>query len=167
MKNVNLVRLDPALEKSIANDVEYHSALVHANWALAADAVHRVVGRILATSPVSVDELHWNGYFAVDQETREVVGSCAFKTAPSAEGTVEIAYFTYPGFEQRGYATQMARKLVQLASRSSMVRLVIAHTLPETNASTRVLEKLGMTFVGEVMDPEDGRVWRWQLPVGV
>lgn len=60
----------------------------------------------------------------------------------------------------------MARTLVQLASGSSTVRRVIAHTLPETNASTRVLEKLGMTFVGEVMDPEDGQVWRWQLQVG-
>jgi RimJ/RimL family protein N-acetyltransferase len=114
-----------------------------------------------------VDELHWDGYFVVDQETREVVGSCAFKTAPSDEGAVEIAYFTYPGFEDRGYATLMARKLVQLASRSAMVRQVIAHTLPESSASTRVLEKVGMAFVGEVVDPEDGRVWRWQLPVGV
>jgi RimJ/RimL family protein N-acetyltransferase len=60
----------------------------------------------------------------------------------------------------------MARKLVELARRSAAVRRVIAHTLPETNASTRVLEKVGMTFVGEVMDPEDGRVWRWQVQTG-
>jgi RimJ/RimL family protein N-acetyltransferase len=167
MRNVLLVRLDPALEQALANDVEYKSALVHGDWARVATAVHRVVGRTLSASPASVDELHWDGYVVVDQKTREVVGSCAFKTAPSDEGTVEIAYFTYPGFEDRGYATLMARKLVQLASRSAMVRQVIAHTLPESSASTRVLEKVGMAFVGEVVDPEDGRVWRWQLPVGV
>jgi RimJ/RimL family protein N-acetyltransferase len=165
MRNVQLVRLDPVLERTLASDTEYKNALVHDDWALVADAVHRVIGRTLAVSPVSVDELHWAGYFVVDQETREVVGSCAFKTAPSDAGAVEIAYFTYPGFEDRGYATQMARKLVQLASSSSTVQRVIAHTLPETNASTRVLEKVGMSFVGEVIDPEDGRVWRWQLQV--
>ncbi|HSJ65279.1 MAG TPA: GNAT family N-acetyltransferase [Gemmatimonadaceae bacterium] len=167
MRHVHLVRLDAAVEQSLANDVEYRAALIHDDWARVATVVHRVVGRILTAPPVSVDELHWGGYFAVDHETREVVGSCAFKTAPSGDGAVEIAYFTYPGFEGRGYATQMARRLVELASRSATVRRVIAHTLPETNASTRVLEKVGMTCVGEVMDPDDGRVWRWELPVGV
>jgi hypothetical protein len=29
-----------------------------------------------------------------------------------------------------------------------------------------VLEKVGMHFVGEVMDPDDGRVWRWEVQVG-
>lgn len=84
---------------------------------------------------------------------------------PNDEGAVEIAYFTYPGFEGQGYATEMARKLIELASGSTAVRRIIAHTLPEANASTRVLERAGMTFVGEVIDPEDGRVWRWQVPV--
>ena len=105
-------------------------------------------------------------FIVVDEATREVVGSCGFKAAPSPDGSVEIAYFTYPGFEGRGYATKMARKLIPLASSSALVRQVIAHTLPETNASTRVLAKAGMTFVGEVIDPEDGRVWRWQVQAG-
>ena len=56
----------------------------------------------------------------------------------------------------------MATKLIALAGGSPMVRQVIAHTLPEPNASTRVLQKAGMTFAGEVIDPDDGRVWRWQ-----
>ena len=60
----------------------------------------------------------------------------------------------------------MATKLIELASGSAAVRRIIAHTLPETNASTRVLEKAGMTFVGEVIDPEDGRVWRWEIQAG-
>lgn len=163
MSNVQLVRLDPTLEKVLANDAEFKEALVQDNWARVADLVHRLVGRTLVAVPVSVDELQWGGHFVVDEGTREVVGSCAFKAPPTEEGTVEIAYFTYPGFEGRGYATGMARKLIELASGSTAVRRVIAHTLPETNASTRVLERVGMNFVGEVIDPEDGRVWRWQV----
>lgn len=162
IKNVQLVRLDPAIEEAIANHPEYMEALVQDNWARVAELVHRLVGRILVTVPVSVDELQWGGYFVVDEGTREVVGSCAFKAPPTDDGAVEIAYFTYPGFEGRGYATEMASKLVELASRSTAVRRVVAHTLPAMNASTRVLEKIGMTFVGEVTDPQDGRVWRWQ-----
>ena len=158
MRNVQLARLGPAIEEAIANDAEYLQALGQANWARAAECVQRLVGRTLSTIPTRVDELEWGGYFVVDAVTREVVGSCAFKTPPTEDGTVEIAYFTYPEFEGRGYATAMAMKLIRLASGSPSINQVLAHTLPERNASTRVLEKAGMTFVGEVIDPEDGRV---------
>ena len=50
----------------------------------------------------------------------------------------------------------MATKLIRLAAASLVVRRVIAHTLPQPNASTRVLERVGMAQVGEVMDPDDG-----------
>ncbi len=162
---VQLIRLDPAIEEELANDEEHNEAIVREDWSSMAAAVQRVIGRTLAAAPISIDELRFEGYFVVDEDTREVVGSCAFKGPPTDEGVVEIAYFTYPGSEGRGYATEMARKLVELASGSAEVRRIIAHTLPETNASTRVLQKVGMTFDREVMDPEDGLVWRWQIPV--
>ena len=75
MKNVLLVRLDPAIEETIANHPEYMAALAQDNWAHVADLIHRVVGRTLTALPVSVDELHWSGYFVVDEGTREVIGS--------------------------------------------------------------------------------------------
>ena len=60
------------------------------------------------------------------EHTGEVIGSCAFKAPPSEDGTVEIAYFTYPTFERRGYATAMARELIELASGSADVRRIVA-----------------------------------------
>ena len=36
-------------------------------------------------------------------------------------------------------------------------------TLPERNASTRILEKLGMSFVGFANDADEGPAWRWEL----
>jgi len=163
MKCVDLVRIDPAIEASLVNDSSYRDAMAQGDWARVASLVHQWVGRTLPAAPLSVDKLEWGGYFAVDIETREVVGSCAFKGAPTEEGAVEIAYFTYPGFEGKGYATSMARQLIEWASGCMAVERVIAHTLPEANASTRVLEKIAMSFVGEVVDPEDGRVWQWQM----
>jgi [ribosomal protein S5]-alanine N-acetyltransferase len=165
MIDVQLVRLDPAIEVSLTNDPAYLSAIVDNNWAQVAYLVHRLVGRTLTTVPLSVDTLEWGGYFVVDIDTREVVGSCAFKGQPTEDGAVEIAYLTYPDFEGKGYATSMARKLISLASHCPTVKRVVAHTLPEVNASTRVLEKVTMTFVGEVIDPDDGRVWQWQTQI--
>jgi RimJ/RimL family protein N-acetyltransferase len=103
----------------------------------------------------------WGGYLAVDRAQAIIVGTCAFKAPPDSEGVVEIAYFTFPLFERRGYASAMALALVERAESVVEVRRVRAHTLPERNASTRILENLGFQRVGEVVDPEDGPVWRW------
>lgn len=68
-----------------------------------------------------------------------------------------------PPYQGRGYATEAAQALVEYAFESGQVRLVRAHTLPAENASTHVLTKCRFTWKGEVMDPEDGLVWRWEL----
>ena len=57
----------------------------------------------------------------------------------------------------------MAAALIDRARDAKCVRTVIAHTLAEDNASTRVLQKVGIQFVGEHNDPEDGVVWQWSL----
>ena len=165
MKVVQLVTLDPAVNEALAGHPDYFKAMMAENWARVAELVHQEVGRILTADLVSVDQLGWGGYFVVDEETREVVGSCAFKGEPTGEGVVELAYFTYPGFEGKGYATLMAEKLIGMAVDSSEIKRVIAHTLPKKSASTRVLEKVAMNFAGEVNDPDDGRVWRWETDV--
>lgn len=54
--------------------------------------------------------------------------------------------------------------LVRFALETKDVKLVRAHTLPEANASTRVLTKCGFRHTEDVVDPEDGPVWRWELP---
>ena len=101
----------------------------------------------------------WGCYLAV--AGADTVGTCAFKTSPDAAGTVEIAYMTFPTFERRGFATAMAAALFDIAVAAGAA-LVIAHTLTEENASNRALKRNGFIFAGEVIDPEDGLVWRWE-----
>jgi len=105
----------------------------------------------------------WIGYLAVVDQA--AVGTCAFTGKP-ADHRVEIAYFTFPGHEGHGVATQMARALVALAREASSEVLLTAHTLPRANASTRILGKLGFVCMGPVEHPEDGTVWQWHLPPG-
>lgn len=102
------------------------------------------------------------GFAVVHREERQIIGSAGFKGAPDAEGMVEIAYGIVPSFEGRGYATEAAHALVAYASRSGLVHRVRAHTLPTNNASTRVLTKCGFERIGDVVDPDDGPVWRWE-----
>jgi RimJ/RimL family protein N-acetyltransferase len=99
----------------------------------------------------------WGCFLAIDDAAGQVVGTCAYKGRPAADGSVEVAYNTFPPFEGLGYATAMAVELVARAEN----RCVLAHTLPERNASCRALEKAGFVWAGEVTDPDDGPVWRW------
>ena len=103
-----------------------------------------------------------HGFFIIEKESGEIVGGAGFKGAPDAAGMVEIAYGVVPSREGRGYATEAARALIHFASNDARVRTIRAHTLPEANASTRVLAKCGFVHVGPVVDPEDGPVWRWE-----
>lgn len=102
----------------------------------------------------------WVGYLA-EQDGR-VVGTCAFKSPPQ-EGRVEIAYFTFPEHEGKGVATRMARRLVQIARDADQAVAVFAQTLPQENASTAVLRKLGFTRTETAHDDEVGEVWGWQM----
>lgn len=102
----------------------------------------------------------WIGYLALTKATP--VGSCGFKSPPVGN-RVEIAYFTFPEFEGRGFATAMAAELVNLAQQHMPLATIAAQTLPERNASHRVLERLGFSRVDTINHPEDGVVLEWQL----
>jgi RimJ/RimL family protein N-acetyltransferase len=102
------------------------------------------------------------GFFIVERERRLVIGTAGFKGPPDSGGMVEIAYGIVPTFEGRGYATESAGALVGFAFGTGDVRLIRAHTLPVANASTHVLLKCGFRHTDNVVDPEDGPVWRWE-----
>jgi RimJ/RimL family protein N-acetyltransferase len=103
-----------------------------------------------------------HGFAVVERESHSVIGNVGFKGPPDEHGTVEIGYGIVPGYQGRGHATEAAAALVAFAFKHDGVHRVRAHTLPTPNASTRVLEKCGFQYLGEVMDPEDGLVWRWE-----
>jgi len=117
------------------------------------------------TGPDSDPWLH--GFCVLHVDSASIIGNCGFKGPPDAAGMVEIAYGVVPAFEGQGFATEVAEALVAYASADERVRLIRAHTFAATNASTRVLTKCGFEYAGDVMDPEDGRVARWERkPIG-
>jgi len=102
------------------------------------------------------------GYTVVHVALQRAIGGVSFKGAPDTDGLVEIAYGIDEPFQGHGYATEAAAALVDFAFADPRVRVVCAHTRREAVASPRVLEKCGFTHVGEVVDPEDGLVWRFE-----
>jgi ribosomal-protein-alanine N-acetyltransferase len=146
---------------------------------LVLDSTDAVLARIDAMSPADRAEVspEWlarmrasapsawtHGFTAVERATRTAVGGCAFKGPPDADGVVEIAYGIEPAHRGRGYAQEAAAALVEFAlGADAGARRVIAHTRPENGPSPSVLRRSGFVHVGEVVDPEDGLVWRWEF----
>ncbi|MCA1828910.1 MAG: GNAT family N-acetyltransferase [Myxococcales bacterium] len=98
------------------------------------------------------------------EDPRTLCGLGGFKGPPDAEGVIEIGYSIAPGLRGRGLATEAAGELARIAFADPRVRVVIAHTLAQRNASTRVLEKNGFHFVRELVDPKEhpDPIWRWE-----
>lgn len=114
---------------------------------------------------IALDEeiIGWASYFPVLKAENKLIGSCGYKGKPDDQGVVEIGYEIAPEYRNKGFATELSKALISNAFADHSVRMIIAHTLPFTNASTRVLGKLGFTKTSEINDPEDGVIWRWEL----
>lgn len=120
------------------------------------------IDAVRATQPGDPWRLSWK---VLETASGAKVGGISFKGPPDAEGMVEVGYGIEPEYQGRGYATEATLALVQFAAASGQVRVVRAHTLSDHRASLRVLEKSGFQFVGDVIDPEDGPVVRWERRV--
>jgi len=114
----------------------------------------------LRAAPAPTPWLH--GVALVERSTGAAVGSAGFKGPPDAEGVVELAYGLAPEHQGRGYAREAARALTEYALGAGGARCVRAHTRLDNAASARVLVACGFAPVGEVVDPEDGLVQRWE-----
>src|SRR4051812_49385168 len=103
-----------------------------------------------------------HGFAMAERVSGMTVGSCGFKGPPDDDGVVEIAYGVDAEHRGRGYAKEAAAGLVEHALGAG-ARVVRAHTRPEIGASAHVLMSCGFAAIGDVMDPEDGLVRRWEL----
>ena len=124
-------------------------------------AVQDVIAQTISLYRRRGFEPPWIGYLAAEQGAW--VGTCGF-AGPPRDGEVEIAYYTFAHNEGRRIASRMAAALLSEtgadAERQGLV--VIAHTLAQDGASTRILRRLGFSLLGTIEHPEDGQVWKWR-----
>lgn len=159
---VTLIPITASLVAAVASDDAFTAACGATLGTVGAQA-REVIAQTRAFQGRVGAPPEYGGFLGADTPTMQVIGACGFKGAPDARGEVEIAYGTFAPYEGRGYAKAMARALVDRA-RANGAPHIIAHTLPEENASCSILRSLGFHQVGTVIaDPEDGPVWRWEL----
>ena len=97
----------------------------------------------------------WTGYFIVNKD--RVVGSCGFTGKPR-NGIVEIAFWTFPGYQREGIATQACGQMIDIALKEEASVVITATTSSEKDASAGVLEKNGFLNYGSL--PDGNIFWR-------
>ncbi|HWI22783.1 MAG TPA: GNAT family protein [Baekduia sp.] len=148
------------LDAAVAGDAELAQALgndVVPGWSTFVEAL-RITRDAQVADPGA---LTWGARLFVGGEPPELVGWGGFK-GPPRDGIVELGYEIAESRQGRGFATAAVQAMVAEALTDDQVAVVIAHTLPEANASNRVLIKAGFSFEGEAYEG-DTAVWRYSL----
>ena len=111
----------------------------------------------------SEEEINWWTYLPIHKQDNKLIGSGGYKGKPTDEGIVEIGYEIAPDYRNKGLATEFAKSLIENALKDENVKSIVAHTLGHENASTKVLKKCGFVKVEEIIDPDEGLIWKWEL----
>ena len=157
---LELIPADRSLLRALVAEPLAALGGICANGSEIADTITGAAEATLAFYERTGADLPWISYLG--KESGRILGFCSFVGAPK-DDVVEIAYFTFPPYEGSGIATAMTGCLIAIARRELTLRAVIAHTLQEENASTRILTKHGFQRDGIAIDADAGEVWRWKL----
>ncbi len=91
----------------------------------------------------------------------QMIGHAGYHGPPGVNSTqnpnaVEFGYRIFPPYRGRGYATEAARMLMDLAEERAGIRHFVLSVGPENDPSLAIVRKLGFVRTGEQMDEEDG-----------
>lgn len=94
--------------------------------------------------------LYNHGRWAVHtREDFEFIGWCGLKCRPERDQEIDLGYRFMKTAWGKGYATEAAFGCLQYGFEQLGLRRIVGRAMPENLASLRVLEKIGMTYVGE------------------
>ena len=93
-------------------------------------------------------ELGYAALIVTLKKTGQFIGSGGLQPVKDTP-EVEIAYHYLPSAWGRGYATEAARAILEFGFKTIRLEEVVGLVFPENVASSRVLEKAGMWYVGQ------------------
>lgn len=155
LEQLQMLHADPArLEKALG-------------WPISRDMLAHPVPRAISMKiekmkhAADADHL-WYTYWllVVRDPTPFGAGLIGFKGYPNLSGEVEIGYGIDPRFRGHGYTTEAARALVAWALAQPACTAVVAWVEKPNPASSRILEKVGMTMTRETAKKQFWRIRR-------
>ena len=82
------------------------------------------------------------------------IGTCGLYDRKGIEG-IDIGFAFLPKYEKKGYAFEAASKMINIAFNELGLTKINAITIKDNMSSQKLLEKLGMKFIGLTSIPND------------
>jgi RimJ/RimL family protein N-acetyltransferase len=112
---------------------------------------------------ISYQKKHGMGFYLVfEKGNGEFIGEAGLfhLLFDDTQPEIEIGYHLHKKFWRKGYATELAKALIQWGFQNLSVNKLVAGMYPENVASQKVLKKSGFDCVGE-KHLSDGTVLLW------
>lgn len=93
--------------------------------------------------------LGYSNYTLIRKSDGAKIGTCGLYDREGLEG-IDIGFALLPEYERNGYGLESARKLKNVAFDEFGITEIKAITSKENSSSKRLLEKLGLKFIGNV-----------------
>lgn len=97
------------------------------------------------------------------KETGELIGDTGVNEVEGNSNEVEIGYGICKRHSGNGYATELLKAMTQFITETFGINILYGRVMRGNNASVRVLEKNGYTFVREEFGAEDDPYGRGML----
>ncbi|WP_323741899.1 GNAT family N-acetyltransferase [Salinibacillus xinjiangensis] len=94
------------------------------------------------------EEMEWEGII-IHRDSQTIMGDMGFKGGPNSEGVMDLGYSIVTSYQGKGYATEMAKAMVEWGLRQPRVNRITASCDESNLPSIRVLEKAGFKRVGK------------------
>ena len=96
---------------------------------------------------------HWKNHgfgiwAVVHREDRMLIGRCGLNLIDETS-EVEVDFVLAGSYRGKGYATEAARAALRYGFEQLKLKRIIALSKPDNTASRRVIEKIGMQYIGE------------------
>jgi RimJ/RimL family protein N-acetyltransferase len=112
------------------------------------DVRERLEGMLKSNRSAEWSENGWGLWALEERERARLVGLVGLFPLAREGPEIELAYHVIPSRWGRGYATEAGAAVLDAAWRETDLDHVVAVAFEENRASTRVMEKLGMTYEG-------------------
>lgn len=116
------------------------------------------IGMYLKELKEDTSVLGWGVWLVIDKQTNKIIGDIGFKGKPNEEKVVEVGYGIIASEQNKGYATEAVKCIIEWAFRSDSVNKIVAECLEDNVASIKVLEKLNMIKTEKI-----NNMLYWQL----
>jgi len=99
-----------------------------------------------------------------EKETGEFIGRAGinYNAYDDSQPDIEIGYRLYKKFWNKGYATELADALVEWGFKNLKIDKLCGFSHPDNRSSCRVLEKIGMHFIG-IDKYSDEKIVRYEI----